>query len=49
MAVFDKNKLKKEKDKTVKKHTIMIADDEKNHLESMENLLSENSIIISTG
>jgi DNA-binding NtrC family response regulator/nitrogen-specific signal transduction histidine kinase len=46
MAVFDKNRLKKEKDKTAQKHTIMIVDDEKNHLESMENLLSENFHII---
>jgi DNA-binding NtrC family response regulator len=48
MAVFGKEKLQEiqKKEKSVKRYTIMIVDDEKNHLESMENLLSENFHII---
>jgi YesN/AraC family two-component response regulator len=43
MAVFDKKKLQKikEKEKTIKIHTIMVVDDEKSHLDSMVSLLSE--------
>jgi DNA-binding NtrC family response regulator len=43
MAVFGKEKLQEiqKKEKSVKRYTIMIVDDEKNHLESMEKLLSE--------
>jgi DNA-binding NtrC family response regulator len=46
--VFDKGKLQEiqKKEKIEKKHTIMIVDDEKNHLESMENLLSTEYHII---
>jgi DNA-binding NtrC family response regulator len=51
MAVFGKEKLqkmkvKKVKDDTVKKHTIMIVDDEENALKSMYSLLSEDYHII---
>jgi DNA-binding NtrC family response regulator len=48
MVVFDKGKLQEiqKKEKSVKKRTIMIVDDEKNHLESMKSLLSEEYHII---
>lgn len=48
MAIFDKEKLHKTKIKheTVKKHTIMIVDDEKAHLDSMQSLLSEDYQVI---
>ncbi len=48
MPIFDKEKLKKIKEKEVieKKHTIMIVDDEEAHLSSMVSLLSEEYDII---
>jgi two-component system cell cycle response regulator len=46
MAIFDKKKLQKIKEKITKKHTIMIVDDEEAHLRSMESLLSEDYYII---
>jgi response regulator RpfG family c-di-GMP phosphodiesterase len=48
MAVFDKEKLKTMDTKkgVVKKYTVMIVDDEKQALESMYSLLSEDYHII---
>jgi DNA-binding NtrC family response regulator len=53
MAVFGKEKLqkmkvKKGKDDTVKKHTIMIVDDEKAHLDEMAYMLTEEGYHIIT-
>ena len=48
MAFFDKNKLRKikEREKTTKKPTIMLVDDETAHLMSMKYLLSDDYHII---
>jgi internalin A len=48
MIKFDKSRLQKikEKEKIIKKHTIMIVDDEEAHLKAMESLLSEDYYII---
>ncbi len=46
MGVFKKEKLSMFKGETVKKHLILIVDDEANHLSSMANLLKEKYDII---
>ncbi|HLP47773.1 MAG TPA: diguanylate cyclase [Candidatus Kapabacteria bacterium] len=46
MNIFKRENLKKTGEKQIKKHTIMIVDDENAHLHSMESLLSEDYLII---
>jgi diguanylate cyclase (GGDEF)-like protein len=48
MSIFDREKLQRmqEKEKKIKKHTIMIVDDEETQLKSLESLLSDDYNVI---